>query len=83
VANLQRLEKLSEKEAARLEEKTSRERHDFVKRHFGKDVGDPHLYDLVLNTSRLSADDCAELIVAALQRLQARKPVVMPELART
>jgi cytidylate kinase len=79
VANLQRLLDLPEKEASRWEEKTNRERHDFVRRHFGQDVGDPHLYDLVLNTSRWSVDECAEVIVGALNRLQARKPVAKRE----
>jgi cytidylate kinase len=74
MAVLQQLLKVSEKEAARWEKKSSRERFDFVKRRFGKDVSDPHFYDLVLNTSRLSADESAEVIVAALHRLQARKP---------
>jgi cytidylate kinase len=79
VANLQRLHNLSEKDAGRLEEKLNRERHDFVKRHFGKEVSDPHFYDLVLNTSRLSVDECAEVIVATLHRLQVRKPVASLE----
>jgi cytidylate kinase len=81
VANLQRLHNLSEKEAGRLEEKLNRERHDFVKRHFGKEVSDPHFYDLVLNTSRLSAEEGAEVLIAALHQLQARKPAVSPQLA--
>jgi len=75
VANIQHVLQVSEKEAARWVEKNTAERHDFVKRHFGKDVGDPHLYDLVLNTSRLSAEEAAAVIVATLHRFQSRKPV--------
>jgi len=74
VAHMQRKLNLSEKEAARWVEKTDSQRHDFIKGHFGKEVDHPLLYDLVLNTSRLSADDCAEVIIAALHRIQARKP---------
>jgi len=72
IANIQQGKQLPEKEAARWVEKTDRERHDFVKRHFGKEVGDPHLYDLVLNSARLSVDECADVIVSTLHRLQAR-----------
>jgi len=74
VANIQRMLEVPEKEAVRWEEQTSRERLDFVKRRFDKDVSDPHFYDLVLNTSHWSVDDCADVIVAALRRLEARKP---------
>jgi len=81
IAKIQHIQKLSAKEAARWVENTNRERHDFVKRHFGKEVDDPHLYGLVLNTSRFSVEECADIIVATLHRLQARKPVASPELA--
>jgi cytidylate kinase len=63
---------LSREEAARRVEETDRERTRFVKEHFHKDPADPQGYDLVLNSSRLSAADCAELIAAALRQLQAR-----------
>jgi len=75
VAHTQRKLNLSEKEAGRWVEKTDSQRQEFIKRHFGKEVGYPLLYDLVLNTSRLSADDCTDVIIAALHRIQARKPV--------
>jgi cytidylate kinase len=65
---------LTDKEAARWVERTNHERHDFVKRHFNKDTADPHHYDLILNTSHLSVDECADIIVTAVHRLQARKP---------
>jgi cytidylate kinase len=49
-------------------EKTVQDRHEFVRKHFGKDVADPHLYDLVINTSRLTVPESAELIIQALHR---------------
>jgi len=76
-AHTQRQLNLSEQEAARWVEKTDSQRHDFIKGHFGKKADHPLLYDLVLNTSRLSADDCAEVIIAALHRIQGRKPAVV------
>jgi len=75
IAHMQTKLNLSKQEAVRWVEKTNHQRHEFVKHHFGKKVDDPLLYDLVLNTSRLSADECAEVIVGALRLLQARKPV--------
>ncbi len=46
------------------------ERRQFVKNHFQKDVADPHLYDIVLNTSRIVPRDCAFLIQQGLKLRQ-------------
>jgi cytidylate kinase len=59
-------------EAKRWVEKTDGERIRFVKDHFQKDAADPRQYDLVLNSSRFSVPECADLIIEALHRLQAR-----------
>jgi cytidylate kinase len=75
IANIKRIESLSDKEAARWIETKHSERLEFVKRRFRKDGADPHAYDLVLNTSRLSISAAAEVIIAALQRFQAAKTV--------
>jgi len=64
--------------AARWVAQTDAERVRFVKDHFHKDPTDPRLYDLVLNSSRLSAPACAEIIVEALRRLQAGAPARNP-----
>lgn len=37
-----------------------------------EDPADPRNYDLLLNTSRFTIGECAELIIEALRRLQAR-----------
>jgi cytidylate kinase len=63
---------LSREEAELRVDTTDRERHVFVKDHFHLDPADPHNYDLVLNAPRLGATECADLIVDALRRLQAR-----------
>jgi cytidylate kinase len=57
--------------AGRQVERIDCERICFVKDHFHKDARDASQYDLVLNSSRYSMDECAELIVEALRRLQA------------
>ena len=59
-------------EAARYVEKKDRERDLFVKHHFHKDTADPRLYDLVLNSTRFSVGECADLILEALRRFQGR-----------
>jgi len=66
-------------EAKRSLEKTDGQRVRFVRDHFRKDPTDPRGYDLVLNTSRWSVNECAELIIEALHRLQAHAPVQSPE----
>ena len=44
-----------------------RERAQFVKRYFHKDIEDPLLYDLVLNRSRLSEEACVALCLRAVE----------------
>lgn len=60
---------LSKHDAARWVENTNRERAAFIKDHFQKDPTDPHHYDLILNSSRWSVMECADLIVEGLGRL--------------
>jgi len=76
---------ISRHEAARLVRETDRDRAAFLKEHFHQDVADPLHYDLVLNTSRLSVPQCADLIVASLghvqQRLRHSRPVAGPAVA--
>ncbi len=73
IAYIRKIRGLSEKDAARWVEKTAHERLEFVRKHFGKDATDPHLYDLVLNTSRMSVPDCAGVIIETLRRFEARQ----------
>jgi cytidylate kinase len=74
VAAVGREHGLGHDEAARHVASRDRERRRFIKDHFHKDLTDPLLYDLVLNASRFSVDECAALVIEALQLLQARKP---------
>jgi cytidylate kinase len=71
VAEFQRRFGLSREEAVKRVEETDRDRTRFVREHFHKDPADPRLYDLLLNTSRLTPTDCVDLIAEALRRLQA------------
>ncbi len=54
---------LSEADARRYIRDTDKGRRDFVKSHFNQNIGDPHLYDLVINRAHTSIDDAAEIIV--------------------
>jgi cytidylate kinase len=65
---------ISQGEAAAWVERTDAERNRFVRDHFQADPSDPRRYDLVLNSSRFSTEECADLIGQALRRLQARVP---------
>ena len=60
-------------EAARYVDTTEQERIRFVKDYFHKDPTEPQNYDVMLNASRFTVAECAEVIVEALHRLQARQ----------
>jgi cytidylate kinase len=61
---------ISRQEAARQVETTDRERDRFVRDHFHTDPTDPRNYDLILNVARFSKEECAALIIAALDSLR-------------
>ncbi len=63
---------LGHDDAARWIERVDRERVGFVKDHFQARVDDPRHYDLVLNSSRFSVDECAALVIEGLHQLEAR-----------
>jgi cytidylate kinase len=65
---------VSNREAARWIETTEAERVRFVQCNFGKNPADPQYYDLVLNTSRLSAAECADTIIHTLHAMMERTP---------
>jgi cytidylate kinase len=61
---------IAPEEAKKWVERTDGQRVRFVKEHFQKDPTDPHGYDLVLNSSRWSVPECADIIIEVLRRLQ-------------
>jgi cytidylate kinase len=63
---------LSPDETARWIATRDRERIRFVKDHFRQDPSDPQGYDLVVNTSRFAAGECAELVIRALEAMEIR-----------
>ncbi len=73
IAFIARERKISPVEAAHFVDTRDRVRQEFIKDYFHKDRADPQNYDLILNRSRFSVDETAELVIEALQRMQARK----------
>jgi len=74
IRRLCRFEKVDRETAVRLIQESDSARALYVKRHFQADIDNPLLYDLVVNTDRLSDEDAVELIAqAALSRC--RQPV--------
>jgi cytidylate kinase len=58
---------LARETAARRMAEEDEGRRYYVKKHFYRDVDDPLLYDLVLNTDRLGHRAAAELIAQAVE----------------
>jgi cytidylate kinase len=74
IAFMMREHKLSNAEAARYVDTKDHDRDKFLKDHFHKEPADPQNYDLIINRSRFTIDETAELTIDALQRMQSRKP---------
>jgi cytidylate kinase len=72
IANIMRDEKLEKAEATKLLDSTDHARGRFIKDHFRKDWNDPLLYDIVLNGSRLTIDESAQIVVDTLLRMRSR-----------
>lgn len=70
---------LSNAEADLWIKTTERERTGFIKRTFNEDPSNPHHYDLVLNMSRLSVSDAADIILETLRHLEAQAATVAPK----
>jgi len=80
IEKLMRVEGLTQAQARKRILATDRARADYMQRYYGVGWLDPHLYDLVINTGRLSIQTAVQLVVLAqVQRMlpdtQAAKPV--------
>jgi cytidylate kinase len=72
--------RLTPEEAAEQVELRDRRRHAFVSTYFRSQTTDVHQYDLVLNSSLLGEDLCADLIVqAARAKLTSRQQAEGPQ----
>ena len=69
--NIQADQGVSPAEAEELLKKTDQRRRDFIQKHFHKDSSDPKEYHLVLNVDLFPPQQCAKIIVEALEQLKA------------
>jgi cytidylate kinase len=67
IAFLSQLERLTPQEAERYMRETDEQRKRFVRDYFHRNNDDVHEYDLVLDSSALGEECCADLVVAALR----------------
>lgn len=56
--------------AERQRQQTDEDRSKFIRTLYGRDIGDPLGYDLLLNSDRLALEALAELALLALKRLR-------------
>ena len=67
----------TEEEAAEQVQIRDRQRAEFIATHFHRNLGDVHQYDMVLNTSRLGEQQCADVIAHAAR---AKAAALTPEM---
>jgi len=65
-AYISQTERQTPQEAERLVRERDSQRRRFVRDYFGRDIDDPHEYDMVLDAGMLGEELCAELIAAAV-----------------
>lgn len=68
IRRLMEMQHLRESEAQSVIERTDLGRRRFVKSHFGREIDDPHTYDLVINTDHIGSETAATLVIEALRQ---------------
>jgi len=75
---------LTEREAQREIEKTDRERAEWIRRVFGRDIDDPLGYDIIINQLSISMESATSLVAAAAQeKFERMRTSRVPELQTT
>ena len=73
-------QKVPYRDARKKVESMDRERAEFIKHYFRKDIEDPHVYDLVINVERYENEQVANMIVHALEvKLKEKRPEPVDE----
>jgi cytidylate kinase len=70
IESVQREHKISVQDATARVENTDQERNRFIRSHFQIDASDAANYDLVVNAACFSTVECADIVIAALERLR-------------
>jgi len=78
VSRIRKRYSMTAEEAASTLLKSDRRQSRFVRTVFGDDIGDPLLYDLVLNTASLSADECAGAVISLFRELESNLKITEP-----
>lgn len=78
VKRVMELESLGQVEATRRLEESDKERRAFIKEAYGADWGDPHLYDLVINTAQMQVKMVVDIIVSAAESKAVKRPAQVP-----
>jgi cytidylate kinase len=69
IKNIARRLNVPDSEAHKIVLKTDADRRSFIRKYFYADITDPHLFDVVINTGRISYDTAVESIIAGLKTL--------------
>ncbi len=66
ISHIMEVYELTRNEAADFLKREDEARYNFVKRHYHKDINDPLLFDLMINTGKCSYHEAAEIICGAV-----------------
>ena len=70
IQRIMKKEALSYEEAKVMLEKNDRERADYYHEHTGKVWGDVNNYHMILDTSKLGAENCADILIKYFERIE-------------
>ncbi len=66
VERIMKFANVDEKTATEAVKDSDREREEFIRSNFNKDINDPNYYDLVINTGFIDVEDALEVAVKAI-----------------
>lgn len=70
IARIMKKESLSYEDAKAMLEKNDKERADYYHAHTGKVWGDVNNYHMILDTSRLGAENCADILIKYFEKIE-------------
>lgn len=70
IARIMKKENLSHEDAKEMLEKNDRDRADYYYEHTGKVWGDVNNYHMILDTSKLGAENCADILMRYFERVE-------------
>lgn len=70
IQRIMKKESLSYEDARAMLEKNDRERADYYYEHTGKVWGDVNNYHMILDTSKLGAENCADILMKYFEKIE-------------